>query len=952
MSRVPVATYRLQLCPALTFDDAAALVPYLEALGISDCYTSPFFDTSTTGSHGYDVSDHNKIRDELGGEAAFARFAEALRAHDMGLLIDIVPNHMGIAHARNAWWRDVLQNGENSRFASVFDIDWNPVKRELAGKVLLPILGDQYGAVLESGQLVLELSPAGVLTVRYYETALPLAPRSYARLLRHRIEELQDQLGGDDPDLVELKSITTWFVTIPPRPNADVGRLTLGRPDIEAGERRLGDLLARSPAIAAFLAENVRLFNGTPGESQSFDLLDGLLMDQSYRLAFWRVAGHEINYRRFFDINDLAAIRMEDPDVFAEAHRLVVRLVRDGIVTGLRIDHPDGLYAPSEYFRRLQDACGGDFYIVAEKILATAERLPDTWAVSGTTGYEFTNLVNGIFVDRLQARAMEDIYARLLGRRPVFAEVVYESKRLVMETSMASEIGMLGHRLNRISERHRSSRDFTLQSLTQALIETVAYFPVYRTYLGEGSEAASARDREFIARAIASAQRRTPSLATATYDWLQDLLMLRMPAWATDEDRHERTDWVMRFQQITGPVTAKGYEDTALYRYTRLVSLNEVGGDPGRFGTSLAEFHAAMAGRAERCPHGLSATATHDTKRGEDVRARINVIAEIPREWRRRFSRWQRLNRRHHTVVDGLPVPEGNEELMMYQTLVGAWPIDVERFTAYVLKAAHEAKLRTSWINPSSRYDAALAAFAEAILDPKRSREFLRDLRAFQATVAHFGAFNSLAQTLIKITAPGVPDFYQGTELWDGTLVDPDNRRPVNFALRQHLLGKLTGEIRASANLAGLARDLAATPGDGRVKLFVTRQALHFRRAHAALFRDGAYHALETDGRYAEHVCAFARTAGDGATPPRDVALTVVPRLLARRGGDGPPLGAEFWADTVVTLPPDAGVTAGMRFRNVFTDETVTAEDGERGPRLSAHTIFTSFPVALLERAA
>jgi (1->4)-alpha-D-glucan 1-alpha-D-glucosylmutase len=953
MTRVPVATYRLQLGPALTFDDAAALVPYLDALGISDCYTSPFFETSSTRSHGYDVADHNRIRDELGGEPAFLRFAEALRRQGQGLLVDIVPNHMGIAHAHNAWWRDVLQNGESSRFASVFDIDWHPVKRELAGKVLLPILGDQYGTVLESGQLVLELTAAGALSIRYYETALPVAARSYGRLLRHRIEELQRQLGVDDADLLELKSVTTWFVTIPPRENPEAGRLAPGRPDIETGERRLAELLARSPAVAAFVAENLRIFNGSPGDSQSFDLLDALIMDQSYRLAYWRVAGHEINYRRFFDINDLAAIRMEDPDVFAETHRLVVRLVREGVVTGLRIDHPDGLYAPSEYFRRLQEACGGQTYIVAEKILAVGERLPDTWAVAGTTGYEFTNLLNGLFVDRLQARAMEDIYARLMGARPVFGETVYESKRLVMETSMASEIGMLAYRLNRISERHRSSRDFTLQSLTQALVEIVACFPVYRTYLGESGEAASERDREFIARAIAAAQRRTPALATATYDWLQDLLTLRMPPWATDDDRRARTDWVMRFQQITGPVTAKGYEDTALYRYTRLVSLNEVGGDPGRFGTSRAEFHAAMAARAARCPHGLSATATHDTKRGEDVRARINVLSEIPREWRRRVSRWQRLNRRHRTVVDGVPVPQPNEESLMYQTLVGAWPIDAERFTAYVLKAAHEAKVRTSWVNPSSRYDGALAGFADAILDPRRSREFLRDFRAFQAEIAHFGAFNSLAQTVIKITAPGVPDFYQGTELWDGALVDPDNRRPVDFALRRRLLDELTADLEGAADLAAVARDLIKSKDDGRVKMYVTRQALHVRRVHAALFRDGAYHALEVEGRYGEHLCAFARTAGRAReTRHADPVITIVPRLLARRGGDDLPVGPEFWVDTSVTLPAEVGAEAGARFRNVFTDETVTAEDGEHGPRLAAGEVLASFPVALLERAA
>jgi (1->4)-alpha-D-glucan 1-alpha-D-glucosylmutase len=942
--RVPVATYRLQLGADLTFDDAAALVPYLNTLGISDCYTSPFFEASSTRSHGYDVSDHSRVRDELGGEPALVRFAGALRHHGMGLLIDVVPNHMGIAHCRNAWWRDVLEHGPTSRFASVFDIDWRPVKRELADKVLLPILGDQYGVVLESGQLRLRLA-GGVFTVDYYETALPVAARSYGRVLGHGIETLQARLGSDHADLVELKSIITWFVTIPPRRHPESGRLAPGRPDEEAGARRLAELLERSPDIASFVDENIQRFNGTPGDSSSFDLLDELLVDQSYRLAYWRVAGQEINYRRFFDVNDLAAIRMEDPEVFAETHRLVVRLVGEGIVTGLRIDHPDGLYAPAEYFRRLQEACGRDAYIVAEKILAPGERLPETWAVAGTTGYEFVNLVNGIFVDRLQARAMEEIYARLLRARPSFADIVYESKRLIMETSMASEVGMLAHRLNGISEKHRSSRDFTLQSLTQALREIIACFPVYRTYLGESGGTASERDHEFLGRAVAQARRRTPALATSTYDWIHDLLALRMPTWATDHDRRERTDWVMRFQQLTGPVTAKGYEDSALYRYHRLVSLNEVGGDPGRFGTSMAEFHAAMTARATEMPHGLSATSTHDTKRGEDVRARINVLSEIPREWRGRVSRWQRLNKRHRTVVDGVPVPEPNEEYLMYQTLVGAWPIDVPRFRSYILKAVHEAKTRTSWVNPHARYDDAIAAFAEALLDRRRSREFLRDFVEFQTRVAHFAAFNSLAQVLIKITAPGVPDFYQGTELWDGSLVDPDNRRPVDFAARRRLLDELIDEAQSTHDVPTLARDLVKTIEDGRVKLYVTRQALVFRGAHAALFRDGGYVALEPDGRHAEHLCAFARTA-----PAGSAAITVVPRLLARRGGEEAPLGPDFWAETGVRLP--SGPAAGTTFRNVFTDETLTAEAGPAGARLAAGAMLANFPVALLERVA
>ena len=809
-SRIPLATYRLQLGSRLTFDDAAGLVPYLAVLGISDCYTSPFFETSSENSHGYDVSDHNRLREELGGEVAFVRFSDALGRHGLGLLIDLVPNHMGIARNRNRWWMDVLENGAGSRYAHAFDIDWKPAKPELAGKVLLPVLGDQYGIVLERGELRLELND-GVFAVRYYDTTLPIAPHSYSRILGHRIGELEARLGPSHPGLLELNALTTWFAALAPRPNRD-REPPKGRPqDKTAGVERLAVLLRQSPEVKTFLDETIRRFNGTVDDPRSFDLLDELLSEQAYRVAFWRVAGEEINYRRFFDINELAAIRMEDPDVFAETHRLVFRLVGAGQVTGLRVDHPDGLYAPAEYFRSLQRECAraapdvdGDFYIVAEKILSAGESLPQSWPIAGTTGYDFLNLLNGIFVDRSQARAIEHLYARLIKERPPFGEVVYECKRLVMQTAMSSELNMLAHRLNAISEKHRSSRDFTLGSLTHALTEIVANFPVYRTYVGEDQRAVSDRDREFIARAVAQAKRRTPLTSPSIFDWIQDILTLRFPPWAREAERRERLEFAMRFQQITSPVTAKGYEDTALYRFNRLVSLNEVGADPSRFGTPVAEFQTAMVERQRTYPHALSATSTHDTKRGEDVRARINVLSEIPDELRRRVSLWQKLNRSHRTTVDAQPTPGANTEYLIYQTLIGAWPIGLERLCAYLLKAIHEAKSHTSWINPNTRYDDAITRFAEAILDPARSSRFLEDFGPFQARVAHYGAFNSLAQTLVKITAPGVPDFYQGSELWDLNLVDPDNRRPVDWPLRQNMLEELTRALGHGPRSGGL----------------------------------------------------------------------------------------------------------------------------------------------------
>ena len=962
--RVPLSTYRLQLGPHLTFDDATALLPYLERLGVSDCYTSPFFETASAASHGYDVSDHNRLRDELGGEAGLQRFAAALRARGMGLLIDLVPNHMGIAHNANPRWRQMLEQGPTAPSAAYFDVDWAPLKAELAGKVLLPILGDQYGAVLDSGQLTLRLDDDG-FTVRYYDWVMPLAPRSWGRILGHRLGELNERLGAEHPDVVELKSLIAWFSTMPHRTETEPGRLTAGYGEAEGGRKRLTALLAGSPAVRAFVEDSVRLFNGTPGEPHSFDLLHALLDDQAYRLAYWRVAGEEINYRRFFDINELAAIRMDVPEVFAETHRLVFRLVRDGVVTGLRVDHPDGLYAPAEYFRRLQEGCArargtpaDDIYVVAEKILAPGEHVPEGWTTAGTTGYEFLNLVNGIFVDRAQARAIEQIYARTIRVRPPFADVIHTCKRLIMENSMASEINMLGHRLNRISEKHRSSRDFTLGSLTIALREIIAAFPVYRTYVGDTLDAPADsppdrqppavsaniadRDREYVARAVAHAKRRTPAMAESVYDWIQDVLTLRFPPWATEADRRERLDFVRRFQQITGPVTAKGYEDTALYRFNRLVSLNEVGGDPGRFGTSLAEFHAACGERQRRSPHALSATATHDTKRGEDVRARINVLSEIPAEWRARLAAWQRLNRKHHTMVDGAPVPGANTGYFVYQTLVGAWPIDAGRLRDYLLKAVREAKVHTSWTNPNVRYEEALVKFAEVILDPERSAAFLEDFVLFQARVARFGVLNSLGQTLVKITAPGVPDFYQGSELWDLNLVDPDNRRPVDWEERRRRLDEVLSALAAAPDRAALAHELMKSAADGRVKLFVIHEGLAVRRAHRALFEAGAYRALEARGVWSEHVCAFARFGGDAA------AVTIIPRLLVRRGVDALPLGREYWADTWLPLPRELG---GV-FTDAFTGARVETTPAGDGVALRLGDVLTAFPTALLVRGA
>jgi (1->4)-alpha-D-glucan 1-alpha-D-glucosylmutase len=985
--RLPVATYRLQIGD-IGFERARDLIPYLQGLGISDCYISPFLDVSSGETHGYDIANHNRVNPALGGEHAYQQFADRLRAHDMGMIFDVVPNHMGISGDRNAWWSDVLENGPASTYSGYFDIEWDPPLPGLRDKVLLPILGDQYGRILESQELLLERRD-GEFVIRYHETALPVAPETYAQILELRRGELEAGLGEGDPHGLELWSIVTALSHLPRRTDTQPEQRRERARESAIIKRRLAALVNESSAVRAFIDENVARLNGVKGQPQSFDALDALLGAQAYRLCFWQVAADEINYRRFFDINTLAAIRMEEPAVFEEAHRLVLRLVREESVTGLRIDHPDGLYAPADYLRLLQRRCAAElaaaaagleeagedarrqwrdealgelerraphgvgaplarpFYVVVEKILMAGERLPVGWPIWGTTGYDFLNAVNGIFVNRAAERSLTDTYARFIGRRLDLREIAYDAKQLIIDTSMASEISVLGRRLARISERHRASRDFTTRSLTTALREIIASFPVYRTYIDEAG--VTDQDRWYVDLAVALARRRNPAMSGSVFAFIADVLLLRFPGVRSEAERQEQLAFVGKFQQLTGPVTAKGLEDTAFYQYHRLLSLNEVGGAPERFGIAVTEFHRLNAERRESWSAALLATSTHDTKRSEDVRARLNVLSELPRQWRRRVHAWRRANRQKKGAVDGQPVPDANEEYLLYQTLVGAWPLAplsadslavfAERVQRYMVKALREAKVHSSWINPAPEYERAVAHFVAAILDPRASRAFLRDFEAFHAAVARWGIYGSLAQTLLKLTAPGVPDVYQGTELWDFSLADPDNRRPVDFDERERLLTALHGDVARAPDRAAFARGLAEAPADGRVKLFVIHEALALRRRQRRLFLEGAYRPLEIHGRRAEHVCAFARVWGE------QCAIALVPRLLAAGGFSDPPLGSPAWGDD-----SGAAVSAheGTRFRNVFTDERVAVEAG----RLPLARVFASFPVALLVQEA
>ncbi|KAB8143570.1 malto-oligosyltrehalose synthase [Chloroflexia bacterium SDU3-3] len=960
-NRIPSATYRVQMNSAFTFAQAQAIVPYLRALGVSDLYASPIFRARPESTHGYDIADHNSLNPALGGEDGFEQLSAALREHDMGLLLDIVPNHMGIGEPSNTWWMDVIENGPSSKYARFFDIDWHPVKRELENKVLLPILGDQYGRVLEQGALQVRYED-GAFWLHYYEHCLPLNPRSYTNILAPQLDALAEQLGDDHADLLEYQSIITALTNLPERTETDQARVAERHREKEIIKRRLDALCTSSQAVREAVARSITMINGAAGDPRSFDALDDLIGRQAYRMAYWRVAAEEINYRRFFDINDLAAIRMEDEEVFQSTHQLLLRLLAEQKITGVRLDHPDGLYDPEGYFRRLQEAfaiaqMGQDaegiawaeherpLYVLVEKILARNEPLPESWPVYGTTGYDFLNAAGGVLVDTSAERRISEIYSDFIGRKIDFEDLVYNTRRQIMRTSLASELTVLAYQLSRVAEHSRYYRDFTLNSLREALREVIASFPVYRTYTVAATDTVSERDQQVIDQALARARRHNLAAEPTIYDFIRDVLLLRYPGMLDEAARESQRQFVMKFQQLTGPVMAKGLEDTAFYIYNRLTSLNEVGGEPRLFGTTVAAFHRQNHERLRTWPLAMLASSTHDTKRSEDVRARISVISELPATWKTLLGRLSRLNQRKKREIDGRPAPDRNEEYLLYQTILGTLPIEpldeaalrayTARIKAYMVKAIREAKVNTSWLNPNSEYDDAVQAFVEATLADRR---FMAQIRELHQLVAHFGIYNSLSQTLLKLTSPGVPDIYQGTEMFDFSLVDPDNRQPVDYALRTYLLDELTTMDVPAHDLARTISD----PRDSRSKLFLVAKVLAFRAAHPQLFQGGSYAALAATGTADEHVVAFARRAED------QMAIAVAPRLLAKKLGEARlPLGADAWGDDMLVL---ASARAGQLFRNVLTDETVAAVERSGQVGLPLAQVLASFPVALLAR--
>jgi (1->4)-alpha-D-glucan 1-alpha-D-glucosylmutase len=879
----------------------------------------------------------------IGSRAEYDAWIAELHAHSMGQILDFVPNHVGVGDSRNAWWMDVLENGPSSRYAPYFDIDWEPLKSDLRDKVLLPILSDQYGRVLERGELQVRFDE-GTFYLLYGERRLPIAPGTYRYVLEIALQHLADH--KDEDFYAELQSILTALEYLPKRTETDPKRIAERAREKEIIKRRLERRCAEAPQVEQAIEKALTQINGKPGDSRSFDALDELLNAQSYRLAFWRVAAEEINYRRFFDVNNLAAIRVELPRVFDAIHRLVLELVSTGAVTGLRIDHPDGLYLPVEYFEKLQQRCakmlgialpkdGRAIYVLAEKILTGSETLRNNWRIHGTTGYDFANEMTQLLVDSSAEAAITKTFHRFIGHSVPFGHLLYAKKLQVMKLALANDVNVLGNMLDRLSERSRWYRDFTLEALSRAVRETIACFPVYRTYVAPG-QPVSDQDRQVVERAINSAKRRNPAMEESIFNFLREVLLFNFPASVDAAGRSAHTHFVLKFQQATAPVMAKGMEDTVFYIYNRLTALNEVGGEPQQFGEGIEAFHERNLNRQSTWPHTLLATSTHDTKRSEDVRARIVAISEIPDLWQRSLQRWRTVNRRWKRMIDDLEAPDANEEYLLYQTLVGTWPVRasgepepaatpeyIERIQAYMAKALHEAKINTSWIQPNEEWDTAMRDFIANVLNASPRNKFLPIFLPVAREIACFGAVNSLTQVLLKLSSPGVPDIYQGNEIWDYSLVDPDNRRPVDYNRRREMLDSIATVIPG---------ELMQSWPDGRIKLFLTQRMLRFRREHSDLFRRGKYLPLQASGTFAECCVTFGRHLAD------KWIVVIAPRLSSHVGF--PPVAGR-WKDTVIELAESLSLA---KAHDLFTCQPLAINDRQ----LNVADVLSVLPFAVI----
>lgn len=878
-SRIPVATYRLQLHADFNFDAAAAISDYLRELGISHVYSSPYLQAAPGSLHGYDVVDHHSVNRELGGAEAHARFCRRLGEAGLGQVLDVVPNHMAIAGRHNKYWWDVLENGPSSPYASYFDIDWQPLEEKLWNKLLVPILGDHYGRVLSRREITVSRN-GGEFLINYFDHCLPVAPKSFPPLLSAAAHEIQSDY---------LAFLADSYAGLPDPTSTDRTSVLARHRDKQVIQNLLTRLCNESEDVSRAIDNQIQRLN------TNSDDLDDFLEHQNYRLAFWKTAGQELMYRRFFDVTTLVALRMESDHVFLDTHSLILEWLKEGVLDGIRIDHPDGLRNPEHYLKRLREAARG-VWIVAEKILETGEQLRGSWPIDGTTGYEFLNQAGGLFIDPAGLVKLTDFYAEFTGESIDYTALCRDKKELVMRSILGSDLNRITSLFVQVCESHRDRRDYTRQEIGRAIREIAASFPVYRTYVVAQSGEVTGDDIRYIEEAVEAAKSQRAEIDPELFDFIRAVLTLQIRGSIENE-------FVMRFQQFTSPVMAKGVEDTVFYCFNRLASANEVGGNPGAPAITPDQFHAFCADLQATRPNTMLTTSTHDTKRSEDVRARIALLSEIPSAWSEAVRRWSAMNERFRNNA----MPDRNTEYLLYQTIVGAWPISAERLQRYMEKASREAKQQTSWISPNEEFEKALREF---IANACGNDEFQNDVKQFVEPLIEPGRVTSLSQILLKLTCPGVPDIYQGMELWDLSLVDPDNRRPVDYSLRRRLLSEMDHLT---------IQQILAREEEGLPKMWVIRQALRTRRRYRQAFTsDGGYSPLTGSGSAADRFIAFARS-GD--------IVVIVPRLVLSLDNS--------WGSTTLKIPPGS-------WNNQFTGARVT------GGAVKLQEILNDFPVALL----
>jgi (1->4)-alpha-D-glucan 1-alpha-D-glucosylmutase len=918
--KVPRATYRLQFSPQFTFESAQGITDYLSRLGVSDIYASPILKAKKDSAHGYDVVDPTQINPQLGGKAGFDLLVSQAQEKGLGWLQDIVPNHMAF-DSENRILMDILENGSHSRYYSFFDIQWDHPYNHLKGKLLAPFLGDLYGKCLDRNEIKLNFDEDG-FNIRYFEWKFPLKIESYAQLLGNNLVWLEEKINREDKDYIQFLELTNYFKTL--NEIADVNDRYNQLALIKA---RLWKLYLSNKVVKEYIDSVVSAFNGVPGDPHSLNRLGELIAEQFFKLSFWKVGNEELNYRRFFTINGLLSLRVEDQAVFEYTHNFIFQLIKSGQVTGVRIDHVDGLYDPVAYLSKLRQR-DTELYITVEKILDMDEELPSAMPVQGTTGYDFMNAVNRVFIDTDSEKMLDNFYVSFTGQTASYRDMVSAKKKLFMGQHMAGDIDNLAHLLKEIINGDRYGEDMTMYALRRSIVEIMAQFPVYRAYMGEPG--LNEKDKLHIKEAIARAMNKNPVLINEL-DFISKILLLEFAPDINPQKKEAYYNFTKKFQQFSGALMAKGAEDTTFYIYNRFISLNEVGGDPSVFGFPLKDFHDFMIERQKKWPLTMNATSTHDTKRGEDMRARLNVLSEIPKQWQQQVTFWGRVNKNKKRKVKGASAPDRNDEYFIYQTLIGAYPFEpqdrekfLERIKEYIIKAVREAEVHTNWLRQDGDYENACVNFIQEILKEGPRNPFLDSFIPFQKRIAAEGALNSLAQTLLKMTCPGIPDFYQGSELWDLNLVDPDNRRPVDYAHRMKVLEELGTQQGVEA-----VRQIWQGRDDGKIKLCLISKLLTVRQAHTDMFLKGEYIPLEIQGEMNKYIIAFGRKLG------QSWSITIVPRFSRRFTEE-----QRQWNGVFLNLPEDAP----RQWKNVITG----GELNLISPAIALEEVFREFPAAFL----